>query len=84
LPAAIVVIDAIALIMPEEEAGANKIRDRTADIGLARCPDARANLGIERTRGLIWINGEDTLPDHFITDALHKGQSAWIPVAHRR
>lgn len=84
LPAAVVMIDAIALIMPEEEAGANQIRHCTADVRLARRPDARADLCIERTRGFIWISREDTLPCHFIANTLDERHAAWITVAHRR
>lgn len=84
LPAAIVMIDAIALIVPEEETGTNKVRDRAADIGLARCPYAQADLGVQRPRSLVWIGREDALPCHFIADTFDEGQSAWVPMAHRR
>src|SRR3546814_17125793 len=43
LPAAIMMIDAVALIMPEEEASANEIRHRAAHVRFARYADTQTH-----------------------------------------
>ena len=81
LPAAIMMIDAVALIMPEEEASANEIRHRAAHVRFARYADTQTHLAVDRALGFSRIGRKGPLPCQFAANAFLKSLPPRIPVA---
>src|SRR3546814_6189346 len=77
-------IDAVALIMPEEEASANEIRHRAAHVRFARYADTQTHLAVDRALGFSRIGRKGPLPCQFAANPFLKSLPPRIPVPHRR
>jgi hypothetical protein len=70
--------------MPEQEAGADEVRNRAADIRLTRYPDAQTDFAVDRALGFSRIRRKDTLPFKLTANAFLEGLAPRISVAHGR
>src|SRR3546814_17692267 len=77
-------IDAVALIMPEEEASANEIRHRAAHVRFARYADTQTHLAVERALGVSRNGRKGPLPCQLAPHAFLKSLPPRIPVCHGR
>ena len=82
LGTAIMVIDAVSLIMAAEQACRHHFRHGAAEVGLAGGAHAQLHFLFDRKAGGIRISGQTPLPRKLCPDARGKGQTPGVASTH--
>ncbi len=80
---AVTVVDPVTLVMAAHQPGRDQFGYGTRQIGLARCANALAQLGVDLLFGLEFVLGKLAFLFQLVTHALSKGKTARITLAHR-